>query len=163
MQYSVSDGYLRFWLRFIAPGMEQVMRGRGDLVAKHVAAEWPRWRSQAIEPLVRESVARTLPDPRFGDARYVGSYWSRTGDVEADLIGADRPAAPAAVSFIGSVKWRNDAPFARPDLRALAAAAEQVPGGTSALLVGVSRSGFSTEELDVALTANDLIDAWNSF
>ncbi|MPZ67671.1 MAG: ATP-binding protein [Pseudonocardiaceae bacterium] len=160
VHYRVADGYLRFWLRFIAPGMEQVLRGRGDLVAAEVAAEWPRWRGGAIEPLVRASVARMLPDQRFGDARHVGSYWSRTADVEVDLIGADGPAAPATVNFVGSVKWRDSAPFARADLRALAAAADQVPGGASAPLVGVSRSGFSTDELDVALTADDLLRAW---
>ena len=86
--------------------------------------------------------------------------WSRTGDVEVDLVGADRPEAPAVVGFVGSVKWRENSPFSRVDLRALAAAAEQVPGAASAALVGVSRSGFSTEELDVALTPEDLLRAW---
>lgn len=162
VQYYVSDGYLRFWLRFIAPGMEQVMRGRGDLVADEMAAEWPRWRGSAIEPLVRASIARMLPDRRFGSIRHVGAYWSRTGDIEVDLVGGDRPVAPATVGFIGSVKWRESAPFGRADLRALAAAADQLPGGTSVPLVGVSRSGFSTDELDVALAAEDVFHAWDT-
>ncbi len=34
VQYLVSDAYLRFWLRFIAPGMEQVLRGRGEVIAE---------------------------------------------------------------------------------------------------------------------------------
>lgn len=160
VQYLVSDGYLRFWLRFIAPGMEQVLRGRGDLVADEVAAQWPRWRGRAIEPLVRASIGRMLPDRRFGGARHVGSYWSRTGDVDVDLVGADGHVAPATIGFVGSVKWRDNAPFTRADLRALAAAAGQVPGGASVPLVGVSRSGFSTEELDVGLTPEDLLGAW---
>jgi hypothetical protein len=44
--------------------------------------------------------------------------------------------------------------------RAAATLAEQVPGGASAALVGVSRSGFSTDELDVAFTPEDLLRAW---
>jgi len=161
VQYLVSDAYLRFWLRFIAPGMEQVLRGRGEVVADGIAAQWPSWRGSAIEPLVRDSLALRLPDSRFGDARHVGSYWSRTGDVEVDLVGADGPEAPAAIGFVGSVKWRESSPFSRADLRALAAAAEHVPGGPGAALVGVSRSGFSTEELDVAFTPEDLLRAWD--
>ncbi len=161
VQYLVCDAYLRFWLRFIAPGMEQVLRGRGEVVADGIAEQWPRWRGFAIEPLVRDSLALQLPDSRFGDARYVGSYWSRTGDIEVDLVGADRPEAPAAVGFVGSVKWREKSPFSRADLRTLAAAADHVPGGASAALVGVSRSGFSTDELDVALTPEDLLRAWD--
>jgi len=58
------------------------------------------------------------------------------------------------------VKWRENSPFSRADLRALAAAAEQVPGGASAALVGVSRSGFSTDELDVGFTPEDLLRGW---
>jgi hypothetical protein len=162
VQYLVCDAYLRFWLRFIAPGMEQVLRGRGEVIADGITAQWPSWRRLAVEPLVRDSLARGLPDSRFGNARHVGSYWSRTGDVEVDLVGADRPEAPAVVGFVGSVKWRENSPFSRADLRALTAAAEQVPGGASAALVGVSRSGFSTDELDVALTPEDLLRAWEA-
>jgi len=58
------------------------------------------------------------------------------------------------------VKWRESSPFSRADLRALAAAAEQVPGGAGVALVGVSRSEFSTDELDVAVTPEDLLRWW---
>ena len=35
-RYVVADPYLRFWLRFIGPNMEQIERGRGELVAEEI-------------------------------------------------------------------------------------------------------------------------------
>lgn len=160
VRYLVADAYLRFWLRFVAPGLEQILRGRGDHTADLIADQWPDWRGRAIEPLVREALARMLPDARFGAAQHVGAYWTRTGDVEVDLVGADSATAPAQVQFVGSVKWRERAPFGRKDLRALAVVADQVPGGAGTHLVGVSRSGFATDELDVAVTPEQLLTAW---
>lgn len=161
-RYMVADGYLRFWLRFVAPNMELILRGRGDVVAQGVLDEWPAYRSKAIEPLVRDSIERLLPDGRFGQAMFVGAYWTRKGDVDVDLVGAEDARAPTDVSFVGSVKWRERAPFDRRDLLGLAAAREHVPGAEDARLVGVSRSGFATDELDVALVPRDLLEAWRS-
>ncbi len=102
-----------------------------------------------------------LPDPRFGDARYVGSYWTRTNDPEVDLVGAAEPEPTTRVSFVGSIKWRENAPFTRRDTEQLIETRGRVPGGRDGLLVGVSRSGFAAASgLDVELTAGDLLRAW---
>lgn len=159
-RYAVADGYLRFWLRFVAPNMELILRGRGDVVAEQVLASWSEYRGKAIEPLVRESIERLLPDGRFGEAMFVGGYWTRKGDVDVDLVGATDARSPTAVPFVGSVKWRERAPFDRRDLLELATARERVPGASGARLVGVSRSGFATDELDVALGPEDLLRTW---
>ncbi|MGH8903581.1 MAG: ATP-binding protein [Egibacteraceae bacterium] len=156
-RYRVADPYLRFWLRFIGPNLDLLLRGRGDVVEDRIRDAWPTYRGQAVEPLVRASLERLLPDQRFGQARYVGSYWSRTGDTEIDLVGGEDKQAPTAVGFIGSIKWRERAPFDRRDLVALASARSRVPGADQALLIGVSRSGFSTTELDAALRPVDLL------
>ncbi|MCI0545966.1 MAG: DUF234 domain-containing protein, partial [Candidatus Rokubacteria bacterium] len=158
--YRVADPYLRFWLRFIGPNMELLMRGRGDLVAARISEQWGDHRGKAVEPLVRASIERMLPDERFGQARYVGSYWTRTGDLEVDLVGGREPHAPTPVSFVGSLKWRERSPFDRRDIANLAAARSRLPGADDALLVGVSRAGFETEDLDVALGPQELLDAW---
>src|SRR5690625_199011 len=102
----------RFWLRFVAPGMELLHRGRGELLVSQVVARWTAYRGQAIEPLIRESIARMLPLAELGEARHVGSYWSRTGEVEVDLVGGKESHSPTAVSFVGSIKWRQARPFA---------------------------------------------------
>lgn len=155
--YRVADPYLRFWLRFVGPNLELLLRGRGDVVADRTAAAWGAYRGKAVEPLVRASLERLLPDARLGLARHVGSYWTRAGDLEVDLVGGSDPRAPTAVSFVGSTKWRERAPFDRHDLAALAAGRSRVPGAEQARLVGVSRAGFDTADLDVAIGPGDLV------
>lgn len=161
-RYLVSDPYLRFWLRFVQPQIETIFRGRPDVVLDNTLAGWPTYRGAAVEPVVRSSIERLLPGAGLGDTNFVGSYWNRTGDLEVDLVGADRDTSPATVAMLGSIKWRERRPFRRDDLLALAAARAQVPGGADATLVGVSRSGFETSELDAALSPDDLIRAWRT-
>jgi uncharacterized protein len=166
-RYVAADPYLRFWLRFIAPGLEEVERGRSDLVVERIRASWETYRGRAVEPLVREAIERLLPDPRFGDARYVGGYWTRTNDVEVDLVGVrERPVAKR-VAFVGSIKWKERAPFDRQDLAALIAHRSRVPGADErTLLVAVSRTppavpSHAAGGVDVALSPEDLLEAWD--
>ncbi|MGI9001904.1 MAG: DUF234 domain-containing protein [Pseudonocardia sp.] len=159
-RYVVTDSYLRFWLRFVAPRMEVILRGRGTVAAAEIIASWPQYRGRAVEPLVRAGVERLLPDTRLGTAQHVGVYWTRNNDVEVDLVGADRSSAPAGVAFLGSVTWRDRAAFTREDLLHLAAQREKVPGASGALLAGVARTAV-TADVDVGLTAQDLLDAWS--
>jgi hypothetical protein len=160
-RYRVADPYLRFWLRFVEPGLEEIERGRGRLVAERVRRNWTEYRGRAIEPLVREALKLLLPDERFGGARYVGGYWNRRGDVEVDLVGADKKEKPDRVDFIGSIKWRESRPFDRRDFVSLSGQLGDVPGtDDSTLLVGISRTGFDTDALDAAFSPEDLMEAW---
>lgn len=107
---------------------------------------------------MRTAIERRLPDPEFGEALFVGGYWTRDGRLEVDLVGGREPTRSGTIDFVGSVKWREQRPFDRQDLAALVAARSQVPGATEATrLVGVSRAGFATAELDVALGADDVL------
>jgi hypothetical protein len=162
-RYLIADPYLRFWLRFVAPYMQEIERGRGDETVARVTRDWPVYRGAAVEPLVRAAIERMLPDDRFGDARRVGSWWDRTGR-QLDLVGLPESGGLARVSFVGSIKWRERAPFDGKDLRSLASAQTLVPGvDADTLLVGVSRSGFdaSSSRLDVRLEPEELLRAWN--
>jgi hypothetical protein len=62
-----------------------------------------------------------LPNERFGDAKYVGGYWTRKGDVEVDLVGAEGKMRPERVAFVGPIKWRERTPFGGRDLGRIAA------------------------------------------
>lgn len=162
-RYVVADHYLRFWLRYVGPGLEEILRGRGDLVVERVLATWSEYRGRAIETLGRGSVERMLPDARFGDARYVGAFWTRDGEVELDLVGA--PTGPVArrVSFVGQVKWRERSPFDHRDLASLIQRRPRVPGVDEHTgLVAVSRSGFRATGQYVALGPGDLLHAWRT-
>jgi len=162
-RYHVADPYLRFWLRFVGPGIEEVERGRGELVVEEVRRFWTDYRGKAMESLVRDAIERLLPDERFGAARYVGGYWTRTNDVEVDLVGAEPKAKPKRIEFVGSIKWRERAPFDGRDLARLVSQSQKIPGVDAATLtVGVSRSGFEAEDLDVKLGPEELLGAWRS-
>jgi AAA+ ATPase superfamily predicted ATPase len=159
-RYVVADPYLRFWLRFVGPSVDEIDRGRGDLPLERIERDWPTFRGIAIEPLVRRSLERVLPDPRFGEARYVGGYWTRTNVPEVDLVGAAE-REPSAVSFVGSIKWRENAMFSRADSRRLVEQRGLVPGAADARLVGVSRRGFAADAgLDVEVSPDELLQAW---
>jgi AAA+ ATPase superfamily predicted ATPase len=160
-RYVVQDPYLRFWLRFLGPGIELVERGRGDVLLERIRRDWTTFRGRAIEPIVRSSIERLLPDARFGDARFVGSFWTRDNRVEVDLVGGAAAERADPVEFLGSTKWREDEVFGRDAVAALVAHRAEIPGaGEQSLLVGVSRSGFDTRDLDVALGPAELVDAW---
>jgi AAA+ ATPase superfamily predicted ATPase len=159
-RYVVADPYLRFWLRFVGPRIEEIDRGRGDLLLERVERDWTSFRGRAIEPVVRRSLERLLPDGRFGAARYVGGYWTRTNVPEVDLVGAADPR-PTEVSFVGSIKWRENAHFTRRDTEDLIELRGHVPGAGGARLVGVSRRGFvAGAGLDAELSPDELLRAW---
>ena len=161
-RYAIVDPYLRFWHRFVEPAVEQIARGQADLAVSRIVEGWSTYRGRAIEQLIRDTVERMLPDERLGSARFVGSYWTRDNRVEVDLVGGERQERAGSVSFVGSIKWRDRAPFDRHDLRSLRVARQHVPGtGPQTRLVGVSRSGFTTDGLDLALDPAALVAAWD--
>jgi len=69
-RYRVADPYLRFWLRFVEPGLPDIPRGRADLTLRRVRESWGDYRGRAIEPIVREALERlALSDPVLGESR----------------------------------------------------------------------------------------------
>lgn len=158
-RYRVTDPYLRFWLRFLGPHMAEIERGRGDLTLDRIKQNWASWRGRTIEPLVRDALARRLPDGILPAAPAIGGYWTRTNDIEIDIVGADRAPVARQLLFVGSIKWLENSPFDHHDLATLqrhqASVTDQpVP------LVAVSRSGMTARGLDASYTPSDLIEAW---
>ena len=157
-RYRIADSYLRFWLYFIGPYMGEIERGRSDLVMQRIVANYSTWRGMAIEPVVREAMMR-MESIGGVKAPVVGGYWTRTNDVEIDLVGADRTPAKK-LALIGSIKWRDTQPFSSSDLRDLLTGAARIPGHQSGLpTVGVSRTGFRAAP-DIALGPDELLGAW---
>jgi AAA+ ATPase superfamily predicted ATPase len=160
-RYYVADPYLRFWLRFIRPGIPTLERGRGDLVHRQIHEHWSSYAGHAIEPLVREAIQTLLPDARFGAAEHVGSYWNRDGSIEVDLVGGRGQTTSEQIDFVGSVKWRGRGNFDRSDFSKLIQHRALIPGASdNTLLAGVSRHGFSVDGLDVRLTPEDILAAF---
>jgi AAA+ ATPase superfamily predicted ATPase len=101
-RYSVADPYLRFWLRFVGPNIRRSI-AVVPISGPRIEEAWTSYRGKAIEPVIQQGLERLLPDPQFGNPRYVGGYWTRNNDVEVDLVGAEA-AAPEKVAFVGSIK-----------------------------------------------------------
>ena len=161
-RYRIADTYLAFWTRFIEPALPLLDRGRSQQVLENLLRQWPDYRGRAIEPIVRDSVARLLPIDGV-DAHTVASYWTRDGRTEVDLVGIDGNGSKRRVSFIGSIKWRQRRPFSGTDASALAAQLRVVPGvDDRTVLLAVSSSGFAVRDVPITLGPAELLEAWSS-
>jgi AAA+ ATPase superfamily predicted ATPase len=162
-RYRVADPYLRFWLRFIGPHLEEIERGRADRVLARLRGSWTGWRGRAVEPVVRDAIGRLDPsDLGVGEhaAWTVGSYWTRRNDPEIDLVIGDREPVARRVLALGSVKWKENRAFDARDLAALMVHRSQLPGASdSTPLVVVSRSGCDVDGV-IALGPEDLVGAY---
>lgn len=158
-RYLVTDAHLRFWLAFLGRYMAEIERGRGDLTLARIEKTWSTWRGQAVEPVIREAVSRLVGD-HIPLAEVVGSYWTRSEDVQIDLVGADREPVAREICFVGSIKWRDNRPFNHTDLAELHAQRSLLPGASASTpLVAVSREAAPLEDVHM-LVAADLLDAW---
>lgn len=162
-RYRIADTYLRFWLAHLEDAVAQAERGRGEVSAARIQRSWPSWRGRAVEPVIRESLARRVPGGLFPEAVEVGGWWNRQNNPEVDLIGADTQPVARRVSFVGSVKWRDETPFGARDLAELVTSAQQVPGAEGAALVAVTRrppTDAAAEGLAAHWGPEDVIAAW---
>lgn len=148
-RYRVADSYLRFWLAFLEPHLAEIERMRGDITRERIEQQWTSWRGRAVEPLVRESLARLLPDEDLPTVPVIGGYWTRSNDIEVDLVGGDRQPVARHLLFLGSIKWLENSQFDSHDLARLhkhRAAMTDEP----VQLIAVSRSGVSCSALAYA-------------
>jgi uncharacterized protein len=132
---------------------------RSDLTLAGIQAGGTSWRGRAVEPIIREALARLLPAQGIPAAPAVGGYWTRSNDVEIDIVGADRAPIAKQIHFLGSIKWHENTPFDNHDLAELQQqrariSPEPVP------LIAVTRSGTSVRQLDATFGPDDLLTAW---
>lgn len=161
-RYRIADPYLRFWLAFLQRAIPLIERGRGDLALERIERSWTTWRGRAVEPLIRESLLRLLPDAGWPDTEAVGGWWNRQNNPEVDLIGADREPVARRVHFIGSIKWLENQPFGRHEYDTLVRDMLAVPGAeTDTPVVAVSRCGVANGlPLAAHWGPEDLVRAW---
>jgi AAA+ ATPase superfamily predicted ATPase len=158
-RYRVTDPYLRFWLTFVGPHLPEIERLPGDLAIERVKASWTSWSGRAIEPLLRDSLARLLPEGDLPAANNVGAYWTRTNSIEVDVVGADQAPVAKRLLFLGSIKWLESSPFDNHDLLALQRHRGMLTG-EPVPLVAISRSGVDARGLDATYGPEELIRAW---
>jgi hypothetical protein len=160
-RYRITDSYLRFYFAFLGSHLAEIDRMRSDLTLERIRRGWTTWRGRAVEPLVRESLMRLLPSPSQGipAAPAVGGYWTRSNDVEIDIVGADREPVAKELLFLGSIKWLENAPFDARDLVALQRHRDRVTDAPIPLLA-VSRSGCTADHVDAVFGPEELLQPW---
>jgi AAA+ ATPase superfamily predicted ATPase len=160
-RYRITDPYLRFWFAFLAPHLAEIDRMRSDLTLERIRGGWSSWRGRAVEPLVRDSLARLLPAAGLPAAPAVGGYWTRSNDVEIDIVGADREPIARRLLFLGSIKWLETSPFDQRDLVALQRHRGRLTDDPVPL-VCISRSGVTATGLDASFGPADLLEPWRT-
>ena len=158
-RYRITDPYLRFYFAFLGSHLAEIDRMRSDLTLQRIKQGWTAWRGRAVEPLVRESLMRLLPSQGIPAVPAVGGYWTRSNDVEIDIVGADRQPVAKDLSFLGSIKWLENAPFDSHDLVALQRHRDRVTDAPIPLLA-VSRSGCNIEHVDAVFGPDELLQPW---
>lgn len=158
-RYRITDPYLRFWLTFLGPHLAELDRMRPDLTLDRIARGWTSWRGRAVEPLIRESLARLLPAQGIPAVPAIGGYWTRSNDVEIDIVGADREPIAHELAFLGSIKWLENSPFDNHDLLELQRHRHRITDDPLPL-IAAARSGATTDHLDAVFTPTDLLAAW---
>lgn len=160
-RYRPTDSYLTWWLHWYRTHHEELARGDSDEVIQGIRRAWPQERGLAALPEVRKAMDRLADRGMLPGTAAVGGYWNRFEDLQVDLVGVD--AGAAAVTFVGSVKWRDGVPFDHYDLAELITARAQVAGATDRTpLVAVSVAGSVTgAALAAELGPEELLSAWD--
>ena len=86
-RYRIGDPYLRCWLALLEDAIPLIERGRPDIAVARIERSLPSWRGRAVEPLIRESLLRLLPEARAGrrPKRWAAGGTARTGPRSTSL------------------------------------------------------------------------------
>lgn len=100
--WQIEDPFFRFWFRRVAPNRSRLDRGEAvDAVWSEIAADLDTYVGRIFEDLCRQWLIRHSTPEQARDAAQVGSWWSRDGRTEIDIVCADR----RRYTLLGSCKW----------------------------------------------------------
>lgn len=148
--YRIDDPLFRFWFRYVAGNRSRLERGRVDDVLREILADLDNVMGWAFEQCCRHWAATYADEAALGRPREIGSWWSRDGSTEIDVVGV----RDHRYVLVGSCKWRRTA-----DVDVLADLRRQQdalgPKAARARLVLFVRERFS-EKLRMAARAEDI-------
>jgi len=101
--YQISDPFFRFWFRYIANNRSRLERGRVEEVLSEVIADLDNVMGWAFEECCRRWVGAYADDAVIGAPQRIGSWWSRDGRAELDVVGVRKHR----YVVVGSCKWRR--------------------------------------------------------
>jgi hypothetical protein len=103
--WSVSDPFFRFWFRYVYPNRSRLHRGRVEEVCEAILADIDNHMGPVFEQICRDWAGRYSSEEPLAEAQDIGAYWTRTHDVEVDLVARGRQGILA----VGSCKWSSRA------------------------------------------------------
>lgn len=99
--YRIADPFFRFWFRYVFPNRSRLERARVDEVLKEIEADLDNFMGLAFEDCCRNWVGRYAHSDRLPSSEILGSWWSRDGGVEVDVVGMSK----GRYDLLGSCKW----------------------------------------------------------
>ena len=99
--YRIDDPFFRFWFRYVARNRSRLDRGRMNEVLAEVMKDLDNVMGPAFEECCRQWAGRYAGETLVGSSERLGSWWSRKGDAEIDVVGVRRHR----YEFLGSCKW----------------------------------------------------------
>jgi hypothetical protein len=103
--WSVSDPFFRFWFRYVYPNRSRLQRGRVEEVCEAILADLDNYMGPVFEEVCRDWAGRHSAEAKLAGAEDIGAYWTRTHDVEVDLVARGHKGIVA----VGSCKWSTRA------------------------------------------------------
>jgi len=146
--YRLTDPFFRFWFRFVFPNRSLLERGRVKEALGIVQRDMDTFMGPAFEDRCREWVERYAGEA-LPASQQIGSWWSRDGQTEIDLVGTSR----GRYDLLGSCKWGRAASVAA--LRQLLAQRDALAKAGAARLAIFAR-GF-TADLEREAQAEDVL------
>ena len=144
--YVLADPYFRFWFRYVASNRSRLERGRVDEVLQEILADFDDVMGWAFEECCRRWVGSYADDGSVGAPQQIGSWWSRDGRTEIDVVGVRKNR----YVLVGSCQWRKT--VGTDVLGALRAQQEALgPKAARARLAIFAREGFTDELREEAL------------
>lgn len=101
--YDIEDPFFRFWFRYVAGNRSRLERHRVAEVSEEVHADMDNTMGWAFERCCRRWAAAYADEKVIGAPRQIGSWWSRDGQTEIDVVGVSRHR----YTLLGSCKWRR--------------------------------------------------------
>lgn len=103
--WQISDPFFTFWFRYVYPARSRLQSGRTEEVARSVEADLDNHMGWVFEEVCRRWARRYASMPELADAEEIGAYWTRTHDVEIDVVARGKKDYTA----LGSCKWSASA------------------------------------------------------
>lgn len=99
--HQISDPYLRFWFSVLYANAGLIEGGQGRAALAAADGEWRRHVAWVFEEAAREHAVRLIQAGRLPGDMLIGRWWSRTGQVEIDVLGL----RGKQWGLIGEAKW----------------------------------------------------------